>query len=139
MDTIIIAEKLEYLRKCVLRIEEKTPANADVLINDSDLQDIVALNLTRAVQLSVDIGAHVVSWLQLSAPNTMSMVFDALGQANIIDAITVDSLKKAVGFRNIAVHSYEKMNWLIVHAIAQTKVADFKYFAKQVNDFIQLK
>lgn len=138
MDTIIIAEKLESLRKCVLRIEEKTPANADVLINDSDLQDIVALNLSRAVQLSVDIGAHVVSCLQLSAPNTMAMVFDALGQANIIDAITADSLKKAVGFRNIAVHSYEKINWLIVHAIAQTKVADFKSFARQINKFIEI-
>ena len=39
LDTIIISEKLESLRKCVLRIEEKTPANADVLINDLDLQD----------------------------------------------------------------------------------------------------
>ena len=81
------------------------------------------------MHLSVDIGAHVVSCLQLRAPNTMAMVFDALAQANIIDAITADNFKKAVGFRNVAMHSYLKVNWLIVNAIAQTKVADFKYFA----------
>ena len=46
------------------------------------------------MHLSVDIGAHVVSCLHLSAPNTMAMVFDALGQANITDAITAESLKK---------------------------------------------
>ena len=138
MDTIIIAEKLESLRKCVLRIEEKTPASANDLLHDLDLQDIIALNLSRAVQLSVDIGAHVVSYLALNAPTTMAMVFDTLAQANIIDATTAISLKKAVGFRNIAVHSYEKINWLIVHAIAQTKVTGFKNYAKQINSFIQL-
>ena len=138
MDTIIIAEKLESLRKCVLRIEEKTPASADDLLHDIDLQDIIAFNLNRAIQLSVDIGAHVVSCLALNAPNTMAMVFDTLTQANIIDTITAISLKKAVGFRNIAVHNYEKINWLIVHAIAQTKVTDFKNYAKQINSFIQL-
>lgn len=138
MDTIIIAEKLELLRKCVLRIEEKTPASANDLLHDLDLQDIIAFNLSRAVQLSVDIGAHVVSCLVLIAPNTMAMVFDTLAQANIIDTIIAISLKKAVGFRNIAVHSYEKINWLIVHAIAQTKVTDFKSYAKQINSFIQL-
>ena len=66
------------------------------------------------------------------------MVFDTLAQANIIDTITAISLKKAVGFRNIAVHSYEKINWLIVHAIAQTKVTDFKSYAKQINSYIEL-
>lgn len=94
MDTIIIKEKLESLRKCVLRIEEKMPANADDLIGGIDLQDIIALNLSSAVQLSVDISAYVVSCLGLSAPNTMAMVFNAIDQANIIDVITANSLKK---------------------------------------------
>ena len=108
----------------------KKPANASDLLHDIDLQDIITLNLSRAVQLSVDIGAHVVSCLKLNAPNTMATVFDALVQANVIEVNIANSLKKAVGFRNIAVHSYEKINWLIVHAIAQTKVADLKTYAK---------
>lgn len=42
-------------------------------------------------------------------------------------------LKKAVGFRNIAVHSYEAINWHIVHSIATSHLADFSEFAKVVS------
>lgn len=42
------------------------------------------------------------------------------------------NLKKAVGFRNIAVHSYEIINWEIVHGIVKFHLADFSEFAKVV-------
>lgn len=54
MDQMIIAEKLESLRRCVQRIEDKTPKDAGSLIRDIDLQDILVVNLTRAVQISAD-------------------------------------------------------------------------------------
>ena len=46
----VIAEKLESLRRCVRRIEEKCPTEAAALANDLDIQDIITLNLTQAVQ-----------------------------------------------------------------------------------------
>ncbi len=54
MDPLIIAEKLESLRRCVRRVEARRPATAVALANDVDAQDILALNLTRAVQWCVD-------------------------------------------------------------------------------------
>ena len=136
MDKQIIVEKLESLRKCVLRIQEKCPSDAEILLQDIDLQDIISLNLSRAVQLSVDISAHLVSTLNFAVPNTMGKVFDVLAEAKVIDLNIASSLKKAVGFRNIAVHSYEKINWLIVYAIIQTKTVDFVEFAKQINVYL---
>ena len=38
-------------------------------------------------------------------------------------------MKKAVGFRNIAVHSYEEIDWQIVHAIANSHLQEFAEFA----------
>ena len=38
MDRIVIEQKLESLRRCVLRIEEKCPATAEMLAQDIDLQ-----------------------------------------------------------------------------------------------------
>lgn len=58
MDWHLIEQKLESLRRCVRRVAEKCPNHADALAKDFDAQDILALNLTRAVQLCVDIGAH---------------------------------------------------------------------------------
>jgi uncharacterized protein YutE (UPF0331/DUF86 family) len=41
-------------------------------------------------------------------------------------------LRRAVGFRNIAVHNYEAIDWAIVHAIARNHLVDFTDFARAV-------
>jgi uncharacterized protein YutE (UPF0331/DUF86 family) len=51
---------------------------------------------------------------------------------NIIDSDISSSMKKSVGFRNIAVHGYDKLNLTIVYAIASYKIQDFKEFAKAI-------
>lgn len=88
MDTIILTEKLESLRRCVQRIEEKQPRHIDELKQSIDLQDILVLNLTRAIQLCVDIGSHLLSQTNCPAPRTMGNVFTLLQEANIISPTT---------------------------------------------------
>lgn len=136
MDRQVIDQKLESLRRCLERIQQKCPATAQELVSNIDLQDIIALNLSRAVQVSVDIGAHLVSEAHMPAPTTMGQTFDLLAQANILDATVAAKLKKAVGFSNIAVHSYETINWLIVHKITQQHLMDFKDFASQIARYL---
>lgn len=48
MDQVIVTEKLEALRRCIQRIDDKKPDNVTQLIRDVDLQDIRVINLTRA-------------------------------------------------------------------------------------------
>ena len=71
MDREVIEQKLESLRRCLQRVAEKCPSDPDKLGRDPDLQDIVTLNLSRAVQLCVDLGAHLIADLDLSPPDTM--------------------------------------------------------------------
>ena len=132
MDRDVIEKKLESLRSCLKRIEAKCPADAQTLVGDPDLQDIVALNLSRAVQVCVDISAHLISGMELPAPDTMGQVFDLLAQAGVLTPALASRLKKAVGFRNIAVHSYEAINWHIVHSIAKNHLVDFSEFARVI-------
>ena len=65
MDREVVEQKLESLRRCLKRIETKCPSEAATLAADPDLQDIVALNLSRAVQISVDIGTHLSEPLEI--------------------------------------------------------------------------
>ena len=58
MVATVIEEKLESLRRCLARIRQRRPDSAQALLNDADAQDILSLNLVRAVQLCVDIAAH---------------------------------------------------------------------------------
>jgi uncharacterized protein YutE (UPF0331/DUF86 family) len=132
MDRSVVEQKLESLRRCVQRIEAKCPADAAALIADIDLQDIVSLNLSRAVQISVDIGAHLIAGMEVPPPDTMGQTFDLLAQSGVLRNELAISLKKAVGFRNIAVHSYESINWEIVYSIVKYHLADFSEFAKVV-------
>jgi len=65
----------------------------------------------------------------------MGQVFDILCKAGMIQLELADRMKKAVGFRNLAVHNYEAINWMIVHAIARNRLSDFESFAKAVVVF----
>ena len=136
MDQVILAQKLESLRRCIQRVEDKTPSDVDHLICDPDVQDILVLNLTRAVQLCVDIGSHVISETEESAPSTMGDVFSTLENLGAITGPVCEAMKKAVGFRNVAVHNYDVINWEIVFAICQKSLVDFRRFAKEVTDYI---
>ena len=136
MDRLILDQKLESLRRCVTRIDEKRPADFSALVTDDDLQDILVLNLTRAVQLCVDIGSHVVSASDGPAPQTMGEVFDTLKMLGVISTGTCQEMRKAVGFRNIAVHNYETIDWRIVFALCEKAPVDFRKFASEVLTFV---
>lgn len=84
MDRDVIAQKIESLRRCVARVRQKCPATAEILANDVDAQDILTLNLTRAVQLCVDIGAHLIAASDHPAPDTMGQTFDVLAELGAI-------------------------------------------------------
>lgn len=88
MDKIVIIEKLESLRRCIQRIEDKKPAGIGQLKQDIDLQDILVLNLSRAVQLSVDIGSHIISQSGYASPHTMVNVFITLQDMDVISEQT---------------------------------------------------
>lgn len=132
MDRVVIEQKLEALRRCLHRIEEKCPSDPGTLARDPDLQDILTINLTRAVQICVDIGTSVIATLEVPAPDTMGDTFDVLASSEIIGQELANQLKKAVGFRNIAVHAYEEIDWSIAHAIALHHRNDFTRFAEAI-------
>lgn len=135
MDRRLIEEKLESLRRCVERVRERCPRDAEALANDPDAQDIVALNLIRAVQGSVDIAATLLADSKLPAPDTMGAAFDGLAELGAIEPELAARLKAAVGFRNIAVHSYQSIDWAIVHSLCTERLDDFRDLAAAVERF----
>lgn len=132
MDRQVVEQKLESMRRCLGRIETKCPSSAEQLAADLDAQDIVSLNLTRAIQLAVDIGAHLIAQMEVPPPDTMGQTFDRLADAGVIGPDLAVRLKKAVGFRNIAVHNYEAIDWAIAHSICTHRLVDFADYARAV-------
>ena len=132
MDRLILAEKIEALRRCVARIEQRRAATPEALQRDLDRQDIISLNLTRAVQTCVDIAMHLLADTDEPAPTTMGEAFAGLVTQSFISEPLGKRLRAVVGFRNIVVHSYQSIDWTIVHALTYAGVEDFRAFAAAV-------
>jgi len=139
MDRLLIEQKIDSLRRALHRTKIKCPENVEELILDYDAQDILSLNLARAIQLSVDIGAHLIAESDLPVPDTMGQTFEILSAASIITPELAESMKKAVGFRNLTVHNYEAINWAIVYAIVQNRLIDFEEYARAVVNALDKK
>jgi uncharacterized protein YutE (UPF0331/DUF86 family) len=132
MDKEVISAKLESLRRCIQRIQDKTPDSAALLLEDNDIQDIICVNLERAVQLCVDLASHIIAESDLPAPGSMGESFEQLRRLELISDKLAGRMKKAVGFRNVAVHAYQEINWEIVYAIITSRLEDFVEFARAV-------
>lgn len=133
MDKQIILDKLFSLKRCVERVESKVPETSAVLMEDFDLQDIISLNLQRAVQVSVDIAAHINAGLDgTRPPASMTDSFDNLNRAGILSDTLCIRMKKSVGYRNIAVHEYSTINWDLVFSVATKNLNDFREFSKSI-------
>ena len=128
----LIFSKIESLERCVQRVRLKTPDRRQDLDDDLDRQDIIVLNLERAVRQSVDIAAHLLAELHQPAPMSMAEGFALLRREGVIDHYIAGRMQRSVGFRNIAVHEYRLVDWDVVYAIITKHLDDFREYARQI-------
>ena len=136
MDTDVIKTKLVSLQRCMERIRQKTPANAQQLAENFDLQDILILNLQRAVQISIDIATSILADSPM-VPSTMAEAFLLLRRQGVLSEAVARKLAKSVGLRNIAVHEYTSLDWNVVYAVAHTHIEDFAEFGREISTWVK--
>ena len=66
--------------------------------------------------------------------DTMAAGFDELCRLDILPETVATRMKKAVGFRNIAVHAYRKIDWNVVYILITTRLDDLAAFAEHVRN-----
>lgn len=133
IDKKVIGEKLLSLNRCLERIKLHVPVNVEALQSDFDTQDIICLNIQRAVQISVDIAAHILAEQLHEQTPTMAETFLALSRHGLLDSQLASRLAKAVGFRNIAIHEYNTLDMNILYSIITKEIGCFYEFSDAVN------
>lgn len=128
MNNLGIMKKIESLSRSLDRLRTKRPDHLDTLLSDIDLQDIISINLERAVQLTVDTAAMISAERGLAVSNTMAGNFKILSDAGLLDPILAERLQKSVGFRNISVHEYQAIDWGLVFDILHHHLDNFDAF-----------
>jgi len=135
MDELVLEKKIESLIKCLHRIENRAPVEKEKFLKDLDAQDVAVLYLTRAIQLCVDIAMHVIANTDATTPQTMSESFSTLINLGVINKETGIKMRKSVGFRNIAVHSYSELDLDLTFKIAVKHLEDYKSYINQIIVF----
>ncbi|MBM3202646.1 DUF86 domain-containing protein, partial [Candidatus Woesearchaeota archaeon] len=95
-------------------------------------QDAAILNIQRACEAALDMGQHLIRREKLGVPQSARDVFALLAQGGWIDATLADSLKRMVGFRNIAVHDYQVLQLPITVSIIETHLDEFLRYSRAV-------
>lgn len=127
----IVLNKTEIIRKCIQRIDEEYEGRRANLKNYTK-QDSIILNIQRACEAAIDLGMHVIAEKSLGIPQASRDAFDILEKNGLISKDIAERLKAMIGFRNIAIHNYQKLNIKIVQAIIEKHLKDLIDFTEIV-------
>ena len=128
----VLINKAATIERCIKRVrEEYTKAGAN-FATDYSRQDAAILNIQRACEAALDVGQHLIRLERLGVPQSSRDVFTLLAQTNWIDANIAETMKRMVGFRNIAVHDYQALLLPIVENIITNHLDDFVQFSTQL-------
>jgi len=123
----VILNKIEIIKKCIRRVKEEYDCNPKNLENYTK-QDSITLNIQRACEAVIDLGMHVIAERGLGIPQASRDTFEILQDNRIITPEMCERLKAMIGFRNIAIHNYQRVNLKIIHAIIEKNLKDLLSF-----------
>jgi uncharacterized protein YutE (UPF0331/DUF86 family) len=127
----VVLNKTEIVKRCIRRAKEKYAHNPKNLENYTK-QDSVTLNIQRACEAVIDLGMHVIAEKGLGIPQTSRDTFEILQNNKIITPEMSERLKAMIGFRNIAIHNYQRLNLKIIQAIIEKDLKDLLYFTEVI-------
>jgi len=132
VDKDIVLVKTSAAKKHLKRIENLSQTPVHAFLNDNDAQDIALFNIQMAVQNCIDMAAHIISEAGLGTPGSTNEMFYCLEENGYIDRQLSEKMVKAVGFRNLVVHEYGKLDLERVHRIMQDDIRDIDEFLKAI-------
>jgi uncharacterized protein YutE (UPF0331/DUF86 family) len=124
----VVLAKAATIDRCIVRVGEVRSRPKGTLL-PIDVEDIVILNLTRAVQAAADLAAHVAVAEGFGLPDSLAAGFTLLEKHGVIEPELSARLRRSIGFRNVAVHAYDTVNAGVIDAIATRHVEDLRRFA----------
>lgn len=137
VDRDVAFDNINSIQRYLKRIQEVTNGNPESLDN-LDVQEIVTLNLQRAIQGAIDLAAHVVADEGWGVPQELRENFYLLSQNDVLTDELTKRLRKMVRFQNIAVHEYETINIDILKSILRHNLKDIEEFYMSVLRYYNL-
>ena len=126
----VVLNKAASLERCIKRIREVYGENDVNLYQNLTAQESILLNLQRACEAAIDLAMHVVRKRRLGVPQDSRDAFKILQDHGLLDKESAESMKRMVGFRNIAIHEYDALNLDIVRTIITQRLDEILGFGQ---------
>jgi uncharacterized protein YutE (UPF0331/DUF86 family) len=110
VDSERIFERLARLDSLVALLEDVRVGGADRYLTDLDTRLRAERALQLALQITIDVGAHLVSEIGAPPPSDYRGVFSSLRDAGLIEEELAGRLGDAAGLRNLLVHGYAELD-----------------------------
>jgi uncharacterized protein YutE (UPF0331/DUF86 family) len=128
----VLLNKAASIERCVARAREEYATDPNSFATNFTRQDAAILNIQRACEAALDMGQHIIRRESLGLPQSARDVFALLAQAGWIDQTLADSMKRMVGFRNVAVHDYQTLQLSITLNIITEHLGEFAEFSRSM-------
>ena len=116
------------MKRYLNRVIEKRHTDLQTFLQDIDRQESILFNLQMAIQNCIDIAAHIVSEEGLGVPGSTNEMFYLLEENEYLNNKLTEKMVKAVGFRNLIVHEYGKIDLEQVFEVAQEDIKDLNEY-----------
>jgi len=130
----VMIQKIQSIQRCVLRAKEEYQQAGDDFISDFSRQDAAILNITRACEQAIDLANLVIKKRKLGVPAQSRESFVLLHQAKLIPHDLSENMQRMVGFRNIMIHEYQRVDMAVVISVIESGLEDVLHFTEQMLD-----
>ncbi len=127
-----LIQKVQSAQRCVQRARSVYRRHRHDFLDNYDAQDAAVLNLIRTCETSIDIANYLIKRDKLGVPATSGESFGLLAHQGKISSALARNLQAMVGFRNIAVHEYRKLDYAVVIDIIDNRLDDVIAFLDRI-------
>lgn len=129
----IILNKKESIERCIKQIRTYYGLPSEVPFAENNLrQDAVALNLQRACEQCIDLANYVIKVRKLGLPKESKESFQLLAANHIIPGDLAKRLEGMVGFRNVLVHEYQRIDIQLMIDVIENRLDDLLLFTDYI-------
>lgn len=130
MDDVVI-QKLASIRRCLASVRIYVAGDLGRL-GDVMVLDAVVLNLQRGCEMAIDAACREVSRRGLGVPADSADAFAILQREGVLSAEVSERMRRMVGFRNVAVHEYRRLDPAIVRTVVEHRLVDFEDLCQEL-------
>jgi uncharacterized protein YutE (UPF0331/DUF86 family) len=129
----VVIQKLASIDRCLAAVRRYVAGDLGRL-EEPMVLDAVVLNVQRACEQAIDAACREVSRRGLGVPADSADAFSLLERERVLSSAVADRMRRMVGFRNVAIHEYRRLDPAVVRTVVEHRLGDFEALCRELVD-----